>query len=186
MIKIQRKIQFHNDCGALVNYEELEKAVLWYAPHPVVSNKHIYKYGEYPAVSIGKQKVHIHRLLMMYWCGYIFPSDIYVHHIDENKLNATKSNLAIIPCREHQRYHNKGKQISNYQRQRIIETNRLRKGTRRNYYKSDVSAHDVYILVKQGHSFNKISKSLDLDWSCVKQRYFDYIHDNPEMLEATQ
>ena len=30
MIKIQRKIQFHNDCGALVNYEELEKAVLWY------------------------------------------------------------------------------------------------------------------------------------------------------------
>ena len=186
MIKIQRKIQFHNDCGALVNYEELEKAVLWYAPHPVVSNKHIYKYGEYPAVSIGKQKVHIHRLLMMYWCGYIFPSDIYVHHIDENKLNAMKNNLAIIPCGEHQRYHNKGKQISGYQRQRIIESNHLRKGTRRDYYKSDVSAHDVYILVKQGYSFNKISKLLGLDWSCVKQRYFDYIYDNPELLEVTQ
>ena len=105
MIKIQRKIQFHNDCGALVNYEELEKAVLWYAPHPVASNKHIYKYGEYPAVSIGKQKVHIHRLLMMYWCGYIFPSDIYVHHIDENKQNNSIYNLELINHKTHSHNH---------------------------------------------------------------------------------
>ena len=50
--------------------------------------------------------------------------------------------------------------------------------------KTDVSAYDVYMLVKQGYSFNKISKLLGLDWSCVKQRYFDYIHDNPELLEV--
>ena len=68
--------------------------------------------------------------------------------------------------------------------QRIIESNRSRKGTRRDYYKSDVSAHDVYILVKQGYSFNQISKLLGLDWACVKQRYFDYIHDNPELLDV--
>ena len=186
MIRTQKPITFKNICGAIVDFKELAKAILWYSDRPVCSIKKIYMHGKYPAVSIGKQKVHIHRLLMMYWCGNIFPSDIYVHHIDENKLNATKSNLAIIPCSEHQKYHNKGKQISDYQRQRIIETNRLRKGTRRDYYKSNVSAHDVYILVKQGHSFNKISKLLDLDWSCVKQRYFNYIHDNPELLEVTE
>ena len=58
MIKNQKKITFINDCNVVVDYSELEKAVLWYAAHPVQSEKHIYMHGEYPAVSIGKSKLH--------------------------------------------------------------------------------------------------------------------------------
>ena len=65
MIKEQKKIKFVNDCNALVDYEELEKAVLWYAESHVISIKHIYMHGNYPAVSICDEKIHIHRLLIM-------------------------------------------------------------------------------------------------------------------------
>lgn len=58
----------------------------------------------------------------------------------------------------------------------------MRKGVRKNY-KSKITAREVYELVSKGYSFNRISKLLSLDWGCVKQRYFDYIHDNPELLE---
>ena len=38
----------------------------------------------------------------------------------------------------------------------------------------------------KGDILREIAKLLGLDWSCVKQRYFDYIHDNPELLEVTE
>lgn len=182
MIKNQKQINFENDCSAIVDLKELEKAVLWYTARPVCSVKHIYMHGNYPAVSIGKEKIHIHRLLMMYWLKCVIPSEFYVHHIDENKLNATKENLSVVLGKTHQHYHNKGKHISNYQKKRIRESNHMRKGVRKNY-KSKITAREVYELVSKGYSFNRISKLLSLDWGCVKQRYFDYIHDNPELLE---
>ena len=42
----------------------------------------------------------------------------------------------------------------------------------------------VYDMRISGMSFNKISKMLELDWGCVKQRYEDFIHDNTELLEG--
>ncbi len=42
----------------------------------------------------------------------------------------------------------------------------------------------IYDLKNKGYSFNKISQMLNLDWGCVKQRYNDFIHDNPELLEV--
>lgn len=39
MVKIQRKIEFINDCYAVVDYGELEKAILWYSNKPTVSKK---------------------------------------------------------------------------------------------------------------------------------------------------
>ena len=105
MIRTQKPITFKNICGAIVDFKELAKAILWYSDRPVCSIKKIYMHGKYPAVSIGKQKVHIHRLLMMYWCGYIFPSDIYVHHIDENTHNNDMGNLQVMKSGEHQRHH---------------------------------------------------------------------------------
>lgn len=41
----------------------------------------------------------------------------------------------------------------------------------------------VYNLHEKGISFNEISKKLNLDWECVKQRYKDAIHDNPELIK---
>lgn len=182
MIKTQKPISFINKCGALVDYKELESAVLWYAKTPVASKKHIYIFGNYPAVTIHKEKIHIHRLLMMYWIKGDIPIDHCVHHIDKNKINSMRDNLSLMPCVLHQQYHNKGKIISDMQKQRIRESNHKRKGKRAKY-KSSVTAKQVYEMRTQGYSFNKISKMLKLDWGCVKQRYDDYIHDNPELLE---
>lgn len=39
MVKTQREIHFINDCNAIVDYKELESAILWYAKSPVVSKK---------------------------------------------------------------------------------------------------------------------------------------------------
>lgn len=185
MIKNQKKITFINDCNVVVDYSELEKAVLWYAAHPVQSEKHIYMHGEYPAVSIGKSKLHIHRLLMMFWLNCIIPSSFCVHHIDGNKMNAQMNNLAVVNVSIHQSAHNKGKKLSESHKQKIRESNHLRKG-KRHKYKINVSPKTVFELKNNGYSFNQISKMLNLDWGCVRQRYQDYIHDNPELLEVTK
>lgn len=185
MVKTQKKIEFVNNCDAIVDYVELEKAIVWYAKTPVNSIKHIYIHGDYPAISICKEKIHIHRLLMMYWLGCVLPRNYFVHHIDGNKLNADKNNLSLVFISAHQSHHNKGKTLSDYHRKKISENNHKRKGKRRNYTKS-VSAKQVYDLKVQGYNFNQISKLLKLDWGCVKQRYNDYIHDNPELLEVAE
>lgn len=33
-VKIQKKIEFDNECKCLVDYSELEKAILWYQKKP--------------------------------------------------------------------------------------------------------------------------------------------------------
>lgn len=183
MIKSQKPIKFINDCGALVSYDELSKAAIWYAKSPIARVKHIYMHGKYPAISVKKEKIHIHRLLMMYWLGSDLPSEYFVHHIDGNKLNALKNNLSVVLSSVHQSYHNKGKTISDEQKAAIVAFNHTQKGKRRKY-KSVITAAQVYELKSRGYSFNKISLELGLDWSCVKQRYNDFIHDNPEMLKG--
>ena len=100
-VKKQKKINFVNDCEAIVDYKELENAILWYSDSPVTSVKHIYMHGKYPAVSIGKDKIHIHRLLMMYWLDSKIPTEFSVHHIDENRLNASKNNLSVVLNSDH-------------------------------------------------------------------------------------
>ncbi|MFH0071107.1 hypothetical protein, partial [Peribacillus sp. NPDC056705] len=84
-LKTQKKIEFENTCGCLVDTEKLVEAVLWYARQPVMAKKKIFMHGKYPAVSIGKEKIHVHRLLMMYKEGRKLDYTEYVHHVDENK-----------------------------------------------------------------------------------------------------
>ena len=132
IVKFQKKIEFINDCNCIVDYEELEKAMLWYQDKPTSRLKHIYMFGNYPAVTIFKEKIHIHRLLMMYWNGIRkLDKNTYVHHIDENKLNASKDNLMFINASLHQSKHNKGKTISDYQKEKIRMSNHLRKGIKK-------------------------------------------------------
>lgn len=42
----------------------------------------------------------------MFWLGGEIPDDFHVHHIDGNKLNATRENLVLVPSRIHLSYHN--------------------------------------------------------------------------------
>lgn len=37
LVNEQKKIVFINDCNAIVDYEELENAILWYSGKPTIS-----------------------------------------------------------------------------------------------------------------------------------------------------
>lgn len=39
IVKHQKPIEFVNDCDCLVDYKELEKAIIWYSKKPVVRLK---------------------------------------------------------------------------------------------------------------------------------------------------
>ena len=93
------------------------------------------------------------------------------------------SDKAVVLNSIHQSKHNKGKKITEQQKQSIRISNHKRKGKRAKY-KSEVTPETVFALKSQGLSFNKISKILNLDWGCVKQRYEDYVHGNPELLKG--
>lgn len=184
MIKQQKYIEFINDCGCIVDNDELRKAILWYQQRPTAKKKHIYLHGCYPAVSILKEKLHIHRLLMLYWNGEPIPSKVQIHHINGNKKDARRENLILIDAGKHQSLHNKGKTISENTRKAIIEFNKSRKGCRMRRKRNDVMPEMVFKLHQNGMTFNQISKRYNLSWECVKQRYNDATHDNLELLEG--
>lgn len=185
MIKEQKKIRFINDCNTKVDVDLLEQAVIWYAGSPVASIKHIYKHGNYAAVSIFKQKIHIHRLIGLFLMKEKSCKD-HFHHKNGDKMDNRIENIERINPSVHISRHQKGRTISDFQRERIIETNHLRKGSRSKHHRKDVTSEMVYKMRSEGMSFNQISLMFNLDWSCVKQRYNDFIYDNPELLEEEE
>lgn len=176
----QKPIEFINNCGCLVDYNELEKAILWFSDKPVASKKKIFMHGKYPGVAIYKNKVHVHRLLMMFWEGRKLARWEYVHHKDENKLNAVKNNLEIVEVSRHQSMHNKGKIFSSDHRNKIALANSKRKVK----YKKriQIPLDELKMYLNSGKSINYIAKKYNCDWSTVKNR----IKENPELLGDTQ
>jgi len=177
IVKEQKPITIINKCNCIVNEDELKKAILWFTKKPVSSVKTIYLYGKYPAVSIYEKKIHIHRLLMMYWLQRDLDFSEYVHHKDGNPLNNEKENLEIIPASKHQSLHNKGKRLSKEHRQKISEANRRRKGMKMKK-RRDIPLDKLKDLLLEGWSVNRIAKYFGVDWSTIKNR----IYENPELL----
>lgn len=184
IIKQQKTIIFINDCACIVDEKELSSAIIWYQKKPTAHIKHIYMHGAYPAVSIHKEKIHVHRLLMLYWNNGTISNEKQVHHKNGNKMDARRCNLILVNSGEHQSMHNKGKQISKKTKEAIISFNHSRKGCRMKRKREDITPNMVLEFRNAGMSFNKISKITGLDWSCVKKRYEDAIYDNPELMEG--
>ncbi len=109
IVKKQKPIKFINKCNCSVNFEELEKAIIWFSDKPTAQTKSIFLHGRYPAVSIYDRKIHVHRLLMMYWLNKDLDTKEYVHHLDGNPLNALRINLCLMSASEHQSKTNKGR-----------------------------------------------------------------------------
>ncbi len=107
--KIQKPIVFDNKCECLCDVKLLEKAMIWYSTETLMSKRAIYMYGNYPAVTFGGTKIHIHRLLMCHKLSRILKTDEHVHHLDGNMLNNSIYNLELTDCKTHIQGHLKGK-----------------------------------------------------------------------------
>ncbi len=129
IVNKQKPIEFINECGCIFVSQDLANAIKWYSPNPVTRIKTIYLYGDYPAISIYEQKIHVHRLLMMFWLKRELDCSEYVHHGDGNKLNDLRGNLTIQISSEHQRIANEGrKQTPEHIAKRINATTKTRYG----------------------------------------------------------
>lgn len=180
----QKELILINDCGALYDEKILKAAILQYAKRPILGIKHIYLYGKYACVSINDKKVHIHRLIKEFTLNRKIGLGMCVHHKDGNRLNNMIDNLIEINNKEHSRYHNNGRKPSEKAILATVISNHKRKGTRGKTKRNDVTPQMVYLLRQEGWSFNKIAIKYNMDWGCVRQRYEDYLHDNPELLEG--
>lgn len=182
VVKIQKKVEFVNNCNCIVDFSELEAAMLWFTSKPVSRLKRIFMHGRYPAVAIYKIKIHVHRLLAQYWSNRVLSFNEHVHHVNGNKLDASKSNLEIVIASEHMSQHNSGKTLSAEHRLKISNRNRLRKGIQYPHRRGDVKNEEIYNLRMAGLSFNAISIKLNMEWHCVKIRFEKFVHDNPELV----
>lgn len=179
IVNKQKPIKFVNEANCLVDYNELEKAILWYQERPTASNKKIYLSGNYPAVSIHDEKIHVHRLLMAYWLKTKIPTEYSVHHINHNKLDSRKENLSLVLNSAHNSAHMKGVEFSNEHRKKIGEANKKRKGVKIKK-RHNIPMQELNDLLKYGFSILAISKLYGVDWSTIKSR----ISENPELLDV--
>lgn len=179
IVNSQKSINFRNECNCKVDYKELEKAILWVQSKPTSSNKKIYIHGFYPCVSVHDKKYHVHRLLMMYWLDRKLERNEHVHHINGDKLDASKSNLTILIANQHLSNHNKGKTFTEVHRSKIAKANQKRKGMKMKR-KYNIDPKELKQHLENGMSISKIARIYNCDWTVIKQR----IYENPELLEG--
>lgn len=135
-------------------------------------------FGRYPAVSIHHEKIHVHRLLMMYWKKRKLETKEHVHHKDGNRLNALKENLEIKDASVHLSYHNKGRKFSEEHKCKIALANEKRKGIK---YKKivNIPENELKSFLENGYSIKSISQFYRCSRSAVRNR----IYENKELLE---
>lgn len=178
IINKQKHIKFNNEASCIVDYSELEKAILWYQEKPTASNKKIYMHGNYPAVSIHDKKIHVHRLLMSFWLDCKIPPEYSVHHVNEDKLDARKENLSLVLNSTHNRKHMKGAKFTKHHREKIAEANRKRRGLKMKR-QHQIPVEELGELLEKGFTISYIAQLYGCDWTTVKSR----IYENPELLE---
>ncbi len=164
----QKPLEFINSCNCAFDPTMLSAAMLWYSPGTLKSPRKVFMHGQYPAVSIYDEKIHVHRLIARYVTG-LLPDKTVVHHRDHDKLNAMWANLEISDASVHASLHNKGKTLSHAHRQKIGEAGRKRAGIRMKR-KYNIPAEDLQRMLDDGMSISAIAREYGCDWTVVKQR----------------
>ena len=130
IVNEQKQIELVNLCNALYEQDEVVAAILYMADlygRPVQRLKRVFMYGNYPAVSIYGDKIHLHRLLGIYWWrddDGEFDAK-YVHHKNHNKLDARRHNLELLDVFTHQSYHTKGRIFTEEHKRKISEVAKM-------------------------------------------------------------
>jgi hypothetical protein len=178
--KTQPFIIFENKCNCIVDESVLRKAIVWFSKNHTYKHKKITMHGRYPAVSIGKTKIHIHRLIVCYIQKRILKRNEHVHHINHNRLDSSIENLEILSAFEHISSHNKGKTLTLEHRAKIVACNK-RRDYSNSKLKLDICFKALSNMVESGKSVNSIAVHFDCDWSSIKYR-IDKLKNNPELL----
>lgn len=185
IINKQKPIEFNSPHEVLFDRDDLKKAILWYTDKPVCRLKHVYLHGRYYAVSIYEQKLHVHRLLMMYWLQRDLDRNEHVHHINGNRYNNLKENLEVVLASEHISHHQKGILKSEEHKALIGLANKRRKGTKmkRKYaFESD----DLIAISNGTETINSLAEKHGCDWTTVKRHYTEFIYENPELISSQE
>lgn len=174
----QKPIKFNNVANCIVDYRELEKAILWIQDRPTLSKKKIYMHGHYPCVSIHDKKYHVHRLLMMYWLGRKLETNEHVHHKNENKLDSSRNNLEVLDSFTHLSNHLTGRKFTEKHREGISKANKNRKGIKYKR-KYNIDLKELKSHLENGLNISQISRIYGCDRSVIRQR----IYEHPHLLE---
>lgn len=136
IVKEQKPIEFYLEKPVKIRVHRptLAKAIIWYTDKPVAQKKKVFRYGNYFAIAVHGEKLHIHRLLMMYRLRRRLATNEYVHHRNERKWDNSAKNLQLLPASVHQSITNKGRKFTEEHRQRIADANRRRKGIKYKIY----------------------------------------------------
>ncbi len=178
ILNSQKPIDFNSPSCVIYDQEELKKAIIWYSkPKPVCRLKHVYLHGNYYAVSIYDKKIHVHRLLMMFWLKRDLQRNEHVHHKNHNKYDNRKENLELILASDHMSMTNKGKALSSEHKNKISEAGKKRKGIKIKK-RININLNEISNFLKNGFSINKIAKHFNCDWTTIRAR----IYENPELL----
>ncbi len=171
--KIQKDIIFNNDCSCIVDYEILERALIWFSEGVLKSKRKIYMHSGYPCVTSYRKKIHVHRLIGIYLWGEKMSKGSVIHHKDENALNSSIDNLEVMDACDHGRYHNTRRVFSDSHKRKIADASRKRKGIKMKR-KYDIAKEDLKNRVENGESILSISKFYGCDWTVVKSRIDEY------------
>ena len=180
-VKTQRPIKIINDCGALIDDADVASAILWASKIYTPTIHHVYLHGNYAAVTVNREKVHVHRLLMEWQMQQKLPRGMYVHHLNENKLDDRLSNLAIMVGKYHTSHHMKGVTFSDDHRAKIAQANHARIGIKIKKH-CDIPTVEIIKAYGNGQSINSLAKQYHVDWSTIRAR----LDENPKLLEASK
>ncbi|WKF84476.1 HNH endonuclease [Lacticaseibacillus pantheris] len=178
-IKTQKPIKIINDCDALIDEVDVASAILWASKVPTPSIHHVYQYGNYAGVTVNGEKTHVHRLLLEWQMNQKLPRGMFVHHLNENKMDDRLSNLAIMVGKYHTSHHMAGAKFTQEHKAKLSEANHRRAGTKQKK-RRNLPVTRIVEAYKNGSSVNSLAIRYHVDWTTIRAR----LDENPELLEA--
>ena len=164
------KNHFKNECGCIVDYKMLYKAI---------DNKckelNCYLHTEYriilrnnyPTVCINRQRYYVHGIIGEYLYGKIRKGYV-IHHKDKNKLNALADNLELLTNLKHSKIHGADKKGKDFRSEKGKENSI--NAAREVRIRKDVTIEKVTELRKQGLTIPEIAKELHCGVNTVNRR----------------